>query len=95
MRPKISYEPALLTGTAVGAVLALLVSYGVLDTEKAGAWGALLAFVVPVVQASISRLFTVSMSKLRDAGLHADSITAAAHITRQRRHASKRRETEA
>jgi hypothetical protein len=82
-----------MTGTAVGAVLALLVSYHVLDTEKAGAWGALLAFVVPVLQASISRMFTVSVAKIRDAGLHADSIAAAAHITRRQRTASKQRES--
>jgi len=89
MNPKISYEPNLLTGTAVGAVLALLVGYDVLDMEKAGLWGAVLAFVVPIVQGSISRLFTTSTAKLRDANIHPDTVNAAAHATRRRRHAAK------
>lgn len=91
MRPKLGYEPAAIGGGITSAVLALLVAYGVLDTAKAGLWAVVLAATIPTLQALATRAFTVSVAKLRDAGQHMGSIDAAAHATRQARHAGRAR----
>lgn len=89
---KLKYEPGLVTGTAVGAILALLTYYKVLDVEGASLWGALSVFIVPPVQAWITRHFTMPVAKIEDAGLHPESITAQAKVVTDRRTATKRRE---
>lgn len=92
---KLRYEPGLVTGTAVGAILALLTYYKILDVEGASLWGALAVFVVPPFQAWVSRHFTMPITKIEDAGLHPESITAQAKVTTDRRTAHKRRERSA
>ena len=89
---KLAYEPGLVTGTAVGAILALLVYYRVIDTQGASLWGALAVFIVPPFQAWVTRHFTMPVAKIEDAGLHPDSITAQAKVTTDRRTAHRKRE---
>lgn len=50
------HEPAAIIGLLT-AVLALLVAYGLLDLERAGAWEALLIVAVPLAQGLVTRFF--------------------------------------
>lgn len=90
---KLRDEPGLVTGTAVGAILALAVYYKLLDVEGASLWGALAVFIVPPLQGWIARRFTVPLSKIEDAeehtpALNVENIDAAAASTRRRRKAT-------
>lgn len=87
---KFSYEPNLAAGGAMGAIMAILVYYKVLDVEAAGLWAVVIAAVAPVVQGWVARFFTTPTAKLQDAGIHPDSVDARALQTRKARHASKR-----
>ena len=89
---KLSYEPNMIGGTALGSVMALLIYYRVLDIEAAGLWSVVLGFALPPVSAWIVRHFTTSQAKLTDAGIHPDTVDARAKATRVARHASKRAE---
>ena len=86
MKP-LRYEPGRVVGGALGAALAILVYYDVLDVEGAGLWGALLALVIPPLQAEITRRFTMPVAKITDAGHEPEQITADAKRGRERRKA--------
>lgn len=85
MKTPLRYQPGIVTGTAVGAVLALLIYYKVLDVEGASLWGALLALVIPPIQGWIAQHFTMPVAKIEDAGLHPATITAQATVARRAR----------
>lgn len=87
---KWSYEPNLAAGGAMGAIMAILVYYKVLDVEAAGLWAVVVAALAPVLQGWIARFFTTPTAKLADAGIHPDTIDARANATRTARQASKR-----
>lgn len=75
---KLRYEP-LRVRAVVGAVLALLVGYGLLTADKAGLWsGVLLALlaVIPLGQGESSRAQAVPLAKIEDAGLQVHEINA-------------------
>lgn len=68
------HEPAALIGL-ITAALALLVVYGVLDLQKAGAWEAVLIAAVPLAQGLVTRFFvwcprSVEKAVGADASLH-------------------------
>lgn len=64
----------------IGAALALLVSYGVLNAERATLWGTLLTILIPVAQGWITRHFVMSTSKIRAAGLSVHTISHKAKV---------------
>lgn len=94
---KLAWEPGRVVGggaAIVMAALALLVKYGVLDVEGAGLWAAFFLPFVPIVQAEISRRFTVSVAKIEDAqehrpGISVKSIVDAANVTRHRKRVAR------
>lgn len=69
---KFKYEPALVIGFGT-AVLALLVTRGLLSTVEAGAWTAVIsagvAALTPIAQALVTRFFVTPAAKLDDAGI--------------------------
>jgi hypothetical protein len=77
---KLAWEPARLVGlgtaTGVTAVLAILRYYGVVDTEGAALWATLAAFIVPPLQAEITRWYVMATKKIWDAGHNPATITA-------------------
>ncbi len=73
---KLKYEPNLIAGGGMGAVMALLVYYRVLDVEAAGLWAVALGFILPPIQGFIARFFTMATRKIRDAGHDPEMITA-------------------
>lgn len=75
----IRYEPAMTAGV-IAAALALLVSYGLLDTKKAALWGTLLTGILPLVQAWVTRRYVMPVSKIVDAGLNTETITHRAEV---------------
>lgn len=76
---KVQNEPAAALGV-VGAIIALLVAYGLMDANKAPMWSALAVAVVPLVQAWVTRHLVMPVSKIRDAGLSPQQITNRAEI---------------
>jgi len=79
MAVKVSREPAMAAGV-IGAALALLVSYGVLNAERATLWGTLLTIVVPIAQAWVTRHFVMPVSKIHAAGLSTQMISHKAGV---------------
>lgn len=76
---KIANEPAAAFGI-VGAVIALLVSYGVLDASRASLWSAFLVAIVPLAQGWITRRYVMPVEKIKDAGISPESITQRAEV---------------
>jgi hypothetical protein len=76
---KISHEPAMAAGV-IGAALALLVSYDVLNAERATLWGTLLTAAIPVAQALVTRRFVMPTSKIRAAGMSPKNISHRAKV---------------
>lgn len=79
------YEPNLTAGGAMGAIMALLVYYDVLDLEAASLWTVALVAIAPVVQGWIARFFTTPTAKLQDAGIPPEHVDARAEVTRRAR----------
>lgn len=66
-------EPALVAGAA-GALIALLVVYGVLDEEQAAAWGGLVAAAAPLLAAVWTRRRVMPVDTIRDAGHSPEAV---------------------
>lgn len=77
---KLRYEPAMIGGGAMGAVMALLVYYKVLDYEAAGLWAVAIGAAAPVVQAAATRIFVMATAKIRDSGHDPERIDTQARI---------------
>lgn len=75
-------EPALIIGF-ITAILSLLIIYGVLDAEQAAAWGAVVAALIPLAQALITRSFVFSPNTIEDAGHDPENVAERAKTRRE------------
>ena len=89
---KLSYEPNLAAGGAMGAIMALFVYYKVLDLEAAGLWAVALAAIAPVMQGYVARFFTTPTAKLTDAA-HVDDSYDAETIDQKARQGRRQKQT--
>jgi hypothetical protein len=84
---KLSYHPTVIGGTGLGAVMALLIYYRVLDVEAAGLWSVALGFFLPPITAWLMQRYTTSSAKLHDADISAHEVERKALANRRERHA--------
>jgi len=73
----IKKEPSLIVGT-VSALLAVVVAYGGLTAERATAWAALTAALLPLLQAVVTRSLVFAPHTLERAGLDPKEVETTA-----------------
>lgn len=80
MEPK--KEPALTAGAVGAAVIALLLSYRLVNAQQAAAWSSLLtmalSILVPLLQAWWTRRKVMPVATIKEAGLSPDAVNEAA-----------------
>jgi len=79
---RVADNPVVAGGTAVSAILALLVYYGILDVQGASLWGSLAVILLPGASSFVVRIFTMATHKIKDAGHDPEVISAKASVNR-------------